>query len=300
MIAFSNDLEIKGIKRFTYFGTAQVLYRGEDGVARVLDGYCPHLGAHLGGGRVEGDHVICAFHEWRFDSSGRCVEIPYCDHAIPAKAQVAPWPVLERNGMIFLWYHPDQAEPDFDVPFLPNHEADDWLPWAHSCIQIKTHSKEIVENVVDIAHFRPVHGTQIEKFENEFNDHMAVQRTSGVAYPRGGGTDKFDLVATYYGPGYQISDMDGVLQSLLVNAHTMIDENTLDLRFGVAIKPNPDVVAEEHHERFAQAYVDNLTTGFLEDVAIWENKLYRQHPVLCASDGPIMKLRKWYRQFYAD
>ena len=213
---------------------------------------------------------------------------------------MAPWPVLERNGMIFLWYHPDQAEPDFDVPFLPNHEADDWLPWAHSCIQIKTHSKEIVENVVDIAHFRPVHGTQIEKFENEFNDHMAVQRTSGVAYPRGGGTDKFDLVATYYGPGYQISDMDGVLQSLLVNAHTMIDENTLDLRFGVAIKPNPDVVAEEHHERFAQAYVDNLTTGFLEDVAIWENKLYRQHPVLCASDGPIMKLRKWYRQFYAD
>ena len=94
--------------------------------------------------------------------------------------------------------------------------------------------------------------------------------------------------------------MDGVLKSLLVNAHTMIDEQTLVLNFGVSIKPIAGQFSDEQLEQFGAAYVENLTQGFLEDVEIWENKLYRQHPVLCASDGPIMKLRKWYRQFYAD
>ena len=52
-------------------------------------------------------------------------------------------------------------------------------------------------------------------------------------------------------------------------------------------------------EEFAARYIDNLRQGFLEDVSIWENKVYRDLPVLCDGDGPIGKLRKWYKQFYA-
>ena len=76
----------------------------------------------------------------------------------------------------------------------------------------------------------------------------------------------------------------------------MIDEHTLDLRFGVSLKANGK---PEMMDQIADAYIDNLTRGFLEDVEIWENKTYREVPLLCADDGPIMKLRKWYTQFYA-
>ncbi|MDE0882587.1 MAG: 3-ketosteroid-9-alpha-hydroxylase, partial [Myxococcota bacterium] len=88
----------------------------------------------------------------------------------------------------------------------------------------------------------------------------------------------------------------GVLHSMLINAHTMIDEQTLDLRFGVRLKTSKNA---EKTKRIAAAYIENLTQGFLEDVAIWENKTYREVPLLCADDGPIMKLRKWYAQFFA-
>ena len=81
--------------------------------------------------------------------------------------------MIEKNGLIFVWHHPNGEAPDFDVPTLPNHESDQWLPWEHSSITIKTHSKEIEENVVDIAHFKPVHGTHVETFENEFDGHLA-------------------------------------------------------------------------------------------------------------------------------
>ena len=296
ILAFSDELKNGDVKKMHYFGQALVLFRGEDGIARILDGFCAHMGAHIGaGGKVIGSTIRCPFHHWRYDEGGQCVEIPYCKGKIPKNATLHSWPVLERNGVIHVWYHPQKEPPSFDVPNLPYDPSNGWLPWKHSIIRIKTHSKEIVENVVDIAHFKPVHGTHITEFENEFIDHMAIQKNRAVAYPRGGGKDEFYLEATYHGPGFQISDMKGVLDSLLVNAHTMIDPNTLDLRFGVSLKMDKQ---KKGAEKFAQAYIDNLTTGFLEDVEIWENKLYRNRPVLCADDGPIMKLRKWYAQFY--
>lgn len=295
VVAFSDELPPRGVLPLRYFGRALVLFRGEDGVARALDAHCPHLGADLGaGGVVRGNGLRCPFHHWVFDEAGLCVEIPRCDR-IPRQARLGVWPVCERNHMIFIWYHRDGAPPDFDVPRLRVETEEGWLPWRHARMRIRTHSREIVENVVDVQHFPTVHGTEITTFENEFVDERAVQRTTGVAYPRGGGKDRFELEATYHGPGYQITDMRGWLHSMLVNAHTMIDDHTLDLRFGVSIKPRG---SSQETEGFLDAYVKNLTTGFMEDVQIWENKVWRDQPLLSSADGPIMRLRRWYAQFY--
>ena len=41
------------VKPVRMLGRDFVIYRGTDGAVRVLDAYCPHLGAHLGyGGKV--------------------------------------------------------------------------------------------------------------------------------------------------------------------------------------------------------------------------------------------------------
>lgn len=297
MVAFTDELEVGGILSLQYFNTRLMAWRGEDGVVRIQDAYCPHMGADIAaGGKVVGTTVRCPFHHWRFDAEGEVAEIPYCDRH-PKGARLKTYPTVERNGMIFVWYHPTGAAPEFDVPVLPNETEEGWTQWKHAKIRIKTHSREIVENVVDIGHFQPVHGTHVDTFENEFRDHLAIQRNTGIAYPRGGGKDIFKLEATYYGPGYQISFMDGYMYSMLVNAHTMIDENTLDLRFGVAVKPRD---GKPVAPIILEKYVENLTVGFLEDVQIWENKIYRDVPILCAGDGPIGKLRRWYSQFYQN
>jgi 3-ketosteroid 9alpha-monooxygenase subunit A len=242
------------------------------------------------------DNLECPFHAWRFNTEGHCVHIPYCED-IPKRAQIKTWPVCEVNGLIYVFHDRDNGEPDYDVPVLEGHDSDEWLPWTTHRLEIKTHPKEIVENVVDIGHFSPVHRTEVDTFENEFIDHMAIQRTAGTAYPVGGGVDKFKLTATYYGPAFQISEMDGVLKSRLLNSHTPIDENTLHLRFGVSLKILGGDV--EKTSGFALRYVDNLEKGFGEDIEIWEEKLYRETPILCKGDGPIVRLRNWYAQFYA-
>jgi 3-ketosteroid 9alpha-monooxygenase subunit A len=50
---------------------------------------------------------------------------------------------------------------------------------------------------------------------------------------------------------------------------------------------------------YVAGYLDNLKRGFEDDFRIWEHKVYRDPPLLCDGDGPIGKLRRWYRQFYS-
>jgi hypothetical protein len=51
---------------------------------------------------------------------------------------------------------------------------------------------------------------------------------------------------------------------------------------------------------FADGVRDNVTEQVQQDLPIWENKVYREDPILCDGDGPIAKHRKWFQQFYAE
>jgi phenylpropionate dioxygenase-like ring-hydroxylating dioxygenase large terminal subunit len=117
--AFSSELPAKGVKSLRFFGERLVAFRGEDGVAHVLDAYCAHMGADLGaGGIVVGDSIRCPFHAWRYCGTGECIDIPYAKK-IPPKARQRAWTVREANGLIFLWHDERGASPDFDIPTIP-------------------------------------------------------------------------------------------------------------------------------------------------------------------------------------
>jgi nitrite reductase (NADH) small subunit len=40
-----------------------------DGELRAMDNLCPHRGAPLGQGSIEGDAVMCPWHAWLFDTT---------------------------------------------------------------------------------------------------------------------------------------------------------------------------------------------------------------------------------------
>ena len=50
-----------------------IVFRGEDGKARVLSAYCLHMGANLANGEVIGSEIRCPFHHWDYDCTGQCV-----------------------------------------------------------------------------------------------------------------------------------------------------------------------------------------------------------------------------------
>jgi nitrite reductase/ring-hydroxylating ferredoxin subunit len=61
---------------------------------RAFDGRCPHQGALLGEGELEGEALVCRNHRWRFAlDSGRRIGGPGC---------LASCPVVERDGAVFV------------------------------------------------------------------------------------------------------------------------------------------------------------------------------------------------------
>ena len=170
-IAYSDELPIGGILRVSYLGEELVVYRGVNSEPHILDAYCPHLGADLSaGGKVVNNTIACPFHDWRFDGAGHCVEIPYCDE-IPHKAKIHSWPVCEKAGAIYVYYHAENKAPDFQLPEGPFCEDIPWNTPIKLSWKIRMHIQEVAENAVDISHFPKVHAyAGLPDIENlEFN-----------------------------------------------------------------------------------------------------------------------------------
>jgi 3-ketosteroid 9alpha-monooxygenase subunit A len=295
-VGFSAELAVGAVKPIRYFGRDLVLFRGEDNQPRIFDAFCPHLGAHLGyGGTVEGNSIRCPFHAWRFGEGGQCVEIPYAKK-IPPKARIACWPVTERNGVILVHHDPEGNGPTFEIPVLEDYGHPDWLPWSTNYFPMKTQPKEIVENIADKGHFNFVHNTEISEFSFEVDGHIARQSIRGHAR-FGDKKEAIASVATYYGPGVLMTEMEGMLKNHLLVLTTPIDEQNVALWFAVTLKK---VGSDRANESYMKLYMENLRTGFIQDQKIWENKVYRDPPMLCDGDGPIGKMRNWYKQFYVS
>ena len=295
LLMFAEELKPGEVVPLKRFGQELVLFRTASGEAKVLDAYCPHMGAHLGhGGKVDGEGIVCPFLAWKFDGAGTCGEIPYAKR-IPPKAGLISWPVLERYGMSFVWQDRVRGEPDWDVPVLEEWTDPDFLPWRYAKLEIKTPPLAIAENLADAGHFIPVHNTHPVpgSFSNTFDGHIGQQKIKAVAYPVHGGKDEFESTATYYGPAYQVTKMHGKGLGVIINAHTPIDDEHVMLRFAVSMKATKWMTDE-----LIDHFIDNMRDGYLQDVRIWENKIYLDRPMLCDGDGPIGEFRRWYAQFY--
>jgi nitrite reductase/ring-hydroxylating ferredoxin subunit len=297
-VAWSRELHEGDVRPIHYFGHDLVLFRTRSGQARVLDAFCPHLGAHLGhGGRVMGETVRCPFHGWQYDgTSGDCVHIPNCER-IPRQAHLRPWDVQEKNGMVFVWHHAEAKPPDWDFPALPEIGHADWSePRTHelsmdACVQ-DTH-----ENNNDPAHFRFVHGmmetppTAIRY--SEHSTHYRIESTSEQVTPLG--TFRMTLVRDSWGLGLTAVRSEGIPDAglLMYSSTTPIDGSRVHSRWLLTATNNlVDIAGEE--------FMKGLTQGVQQDMPIWKNKVHRARPVLCESDTYLAEFRRWTRQFYSQ
>jgi phenylpropionate dioxygenase-like ring-hydroxylating dioxygenase large terminal subunit len=294
-VAYGDELAPGAVVPLTGFGRELVLFRDEAGAARLFDAHCPHLGAHLGhGGRVEGDGLVCPFHAWRFDGDGRCVAIPYA-RKIPPAARLSAWTVLERCGLIMAWHDPGGRPPWFELPELPEYGSDQWTPYERRTWTVRTRNQEMAENAVDSAHFRFLHGTPNQSTTTAEADGavLRVRSDTGMATPRGGVAATIE--STSWGFGFSTVRFHGIVETLLVGCTVPIDEERVQVRFSFSVRRSPDT---DITRGVGRAFVREVSRQLEQDIPIWENKVYRDPPLLCDGDGPIGLFRRWALQFY--
>ncbi len=136
-------------------GEDLVLWRAGDHVAAWRD-LCVHRGTRLSLGTVEDGLLVCPYHGWHYDGTGRCVRIPaHPEQVPPAKALATTYPVKQRYGLVWV----SLGQPEADVPAFP--EEDDAAYRKILCGPsevVNASAPRIVENFLDVAHFAYVHG----------------------------------------------------------------------------------------------------------------------------------------------
>jgi nitrite reductase/ring-hydroxylating ferredoxin subunit len=291
------DLAPGDVRAVTYLGADLVLFRGEDGTARVFDAHCPHLGAHLGiGGLVCGDGITCPFHGWRFDGAGRLVEVPGLDRQPRARARA--WTVCERNGRIFVWHHADGLPPSYEVTGYRPDESN-WTQWSCNTYRVRVHVQDLTENIIDRSHFSAVHDMappERDHVDVRFDgSSMVVEQSLKVTAVDVAGYE-IRTTSTTCGPGIVAVEVSqDPIEMLTYITQTPVDDELTEVNLCFSMKALPDDRATES----ISALNDRITNEqFTQDVPIWENKIYRERPMLTKNDGPVIEYRRWFRQFY--
>lgn len=299
-VAWSSDLEVGQVVPLQYFGRHQALWRDESGAAHVSDAFCPHLGAHFGyGGSVSGGDLVCPFHGWRFDCDGGNTLIPYSDR-VNKKACVQPYPTIERNGLIMAWYHPEHAEPMWEIPEIPEfNDPDNFTAMMTRVYKIDAAWQELAENGVDSAHFRYVHHTEEVPVLNSYEtDGPLARMRSAQKFPTPRGIVDGRIDADSFGPGFSCIRFSGIIDTVLMGCNVPIDEEHCEMRFSFTVRKLSD--DDAFNSSVGQAFVDEVGTQVEEDRPIWQNKAHIVRPALSDTDGPFMKFRRWASQFYAE
>ncbi len=279
-IAGSRELPPGGIVTRRYFERDLVLYRTMSGVPRLTRAHCPHMGAHLGHGRVEGEELRCQFHGFRFDVNGSCVSTPYGGRP-PARAELTSYPLVEQNGWILTWFDSNDKPPEWTVPAFDDAG---WMPVVWKRYEVPTHPQETTENSVDFGHFTAVH-----KF-------LSATMTRDIETDGPLLTSGFDVAV--WGLGYSLVDVTlpsfGQRLKLFV-LPVPIDKEHIHLRLGC--------MAERRFPLLSRILRGFAYRGFQEevreDIPIWSSKVYEPAPALAEGDGPIATYRRWAQQFYA-
>src|SRR6202050_647154 len=106
--------------RLALLGEKLIAFRDSAGRIGIFDHRCPHRCASLFFGRNEEGGLRCAYHGWKFDTAGNCLDMPNLpdgdEHRHKVTARV--YKAAERNGLFYV-YMGERAE----APPLPEMEA---------------------------------------------------------------------------------------------------------------------------------------------------------------------------------
>jgi phenylpropionate dioxygenase-like ring-hydroxylating dioxygenase large terminal subunit len=136
-------------------GEDYVVWRGENGVTAAAERFCVHRGGNLADGWVSGDCLVCPYHGWQYDATGRCVHIPHLDAdvPIPSRARVMAAHTTDAYGLI--WMCP--GEPVGPLPRWPEGEDPSFETVVEFFEERNTSAPRVVDNALDSSHVTFVH-----------------------------------------------------------------------------------------------------------------------------------------------
>jgi phthalate 4,5-dioxygenase len=142
--------------RLRLLGEDLVGFRDTTGAVGVIQAACPHRRAKLFWGRNEECGLRCAYHGWKFDVAGQCVDTPSepAESRFKERIRAKSYPAVERGGLVWLYMGPEADEPPF-----PHYS---WLDLPAEEVQVtswlqRSNWLQSLEGDLDSAHVSFLH-----------------------------------------------------------------------------------------------------------------------------------------------
>jgi len=215
-----------------------IAFRATSGEVGLVANNCPHRGASLFFGRNEEDGLRCVYHGWKFDTAGRCVDMPNepAESNFKDKVRAKAYPTQERNGVVWVYMGPRETPPP-----LPNLEPN-LKPGTQVSISLREcNYMQALEGDIDTSHLAFLHMgamTPEQTKPGSFNYYTVKDRRP-----------HYEVVDTEFGTmygAYRPTDDERLywrLAAFLFPFYTIIPTGVLGLKVGV----RPWVPADDTH-----------------------------------------------------
>jgi phthalate 4,5-dioxygenase oxygenase subunit len=201
--------------RVQLLGERLIAFRDSSGRLGLLDEFCSHRTASLFFGRNEECGLRCAYHGWKYDVDGNCVDMPSepPESRFREKIKQTAYPCVERGGVIWTYMGPPDKQPD--LPELEWATLPDSQVFVSKRLQ-ETNYMQAMEGGIDSSHVSFAHRFNMD------NDPMHAG-TEGLTYLKADTRPKFEVI-----------ESDG---GLLIGARRNVDDEQYYWRITQWIMP---------------------------------------------------------------
>ena len=147
--------------RVTIMSERLLAFRDSEGRPGLIGEFCAHRGVSLWFGRNEQGGIRCAYHGWKYDVTGQCIEVPSepAEKGFCNKIRLQSYPLVELGGALWAYMGPSEHRPP-----LPQFE------FAVSPAERRFVSKKLqesnylqaVEGAIDSSHTSFLHRGNLE------------------------------------------------------------------------------------------------------------------------------------------
>jgi len=281
-------------KRVKILGEDLVLYRDRSGTYGLVGEHCSHRGASLYYGFVEQDGIRCAYHGWKYDACGNCLDQPFESPEVRYKEEIKhrAYPVVKSAGLLFAYLGPPEKK-----PVLPRWDIlarDDGVKRIEVCQVLDCNWLQAMENSVDPVHTYYLHSHTLKLKGDPDHVPFHYQRVEKI---------EFDLVVHPSWAGIQKQRFFAGEEGRVEAPHPLVFPNILfvPVRSGYAMHfrtPIDDAHTQIYQYRFrptddtsAVADAEDPAVSFVptknEDGEFHMNDFTSQDHMAWATQGPL-------------
>jgi phthalate 4,5-dioxygenase oxygenase subunit len=114
-----------------------IAFRDSDGGYGLIDEFCAHRGVSLWFGRVEECGIRCAYHGWKYDATGQCLEVPSEPEGknFARKVRLTSYPLVKVGDILWTYMGDPESRPglpEFEFTQVPPEQTYTSKRWQES------------------------------------------------------------------------------------------------------------------------------------------------------------------------